>query len=94
LSRKFRGKSQNSFRIAYIPGDVALECATIDLQHNTASICVVSINVSTNGSALEIACPPPGIGAKLSRKLLETASELLTLLPQVLLSKVLSWMST
>jgi hypothetical protein len=54
-STKFQGKN----RFTYIASSVALECAAIDL-HNAANVTTVSIN----SSALGVACPPPGIGAK------------------------------
>jgi hypothetical protein len=48
---------------------------------------------SINSSALEVACPAPGIGEKKKfRKFLRGASELLTYWA-VLLWKVLSWIS-
>ena len=43
-----------------------------------------------NSSALEVACPPPGIGAEITRKFLGTDSELLTALDAVLFWNVVS----
>jgi hypothetical protein len=40
-----------------IKSAVALECAVVDLDIYTT--------ISTNSSALEVACSPPGIGAKI-----------------------------
>ena len=54
-SRKVREISLNSFGGTYFEGSVAFKRAVVDL--NSASI-------SINGSTLEVACPPPGIGAK------------------------------
>jgi hypothetical protein len=50
--RKFRKFSQNSFRITYICRRSSLESAVIDLH---------SALRNSNRSALEVACPPPGI---------------------------------
>jgi hypothetical protein len=46
------------------PGSVALEYAVVDLHNGTS--------LSMNSSALEVACGPPGIKAKISRKFLGT----------------------
>jgi hypothetical protein len=54
-SENFKEKSQNSFGITYIGSSVALEGALMDLHISIESI---------NGSALRVACPPPGSGAK------------------------------
>jgi hypothetical protein len=53
--RKFREISQNSFGITYRGCSVALEGAVVDLHIG---------NTGIDSSALEVACPPPGIGAK------------------------------
>jgi hypothetical protein len=54
---KFRKvlEPETNFGITYIAGGVALENAGVDLDIYTISI---------NSSSLEVACPPPGIGAK------------------------------
>jgi hypothetical protein len=57
MERKDKEISQNSFGTTYSVGSVALESAGVDLD-----ICTIGINSST----LEVACPPPGIGAKFS----------------------------
>jgi hypothetical protein len=57
------------FQHVALGGTVALEDAVMDLH-----IGIFSMNSST----LEVACGPPGIGAKTIRKVLERASELLT----------------
>jgi hypothetical protein len=54
ISRKFL---ETCFGITYNGGSVALEYGVVDLN----SACSISIN----GSTLEVACPPPGIGAKI-----------------------------
>ena len=57
LSEEISGKfSDNSFVSTYIGGGVALKCGAVD--HHSAAR-----NINT--SALEVACPPPGIGANL-----------------------------
>jgi hypothetical protein len=57
LVENARNFLENSFGTTYIgSGSVALECAGVDLD-----ICTKSIN----SSALEVACPPPGIRAKI-----------------------------
>ena len=56
LERNFKEVSENTIGITYSPGSsIALEGAVVDLDIGTAS---------TNSSALQVACPPPGIGAK------------------------------
>jgi hypothetical protein len=60
LERKIKENSQKSFGtgptyIAIYSIAILKECAGVDLD-----ICTISIN----SSALEVACPPPGIGAK------------------------------
>jgi hypothetical protein len=57
LQQKYKENSQNSFGTTYSVGSVALENAGIDLD-----ICTIS---GRNSSTLEVACPPPGIGAKI-----------------------------
>jgi hypothetical protein len=54
-SRKVREFSQNSFGGTYSVGSVAFKCAVVDLD---------SAVIRINGSTLEVACSPPGIGAK------------------------------
>jgi hypothetical protein len=63
LERNFKEASENSIGITYIGSgsSVALEGAIVDLDIGTASI---------NSSALQVACPPPGIRADVSRKCL------------------------
>jgi hypothetical protein len=56
-SEKCKEVSQNSFGITYTATSVALESAVMDLH--------IGITISINSSALEIACPTPGIGAKI-----------------------------
>jgi hypothetical protein len=94
LERKIKETDQNSFGTTYMPGliisAVALECAVVDLD-----ICT-TISAVANSSALEVACPPPGIGEK---KVQESSNHLgttrvLTVVAAVLLSNVLSWIST
>jgi hypothetical protein len=54
--RKFKEISQSSYGITYRSrGSVAMEDAVMDLHVGTI--------LSKNSSALEVACPPPGIGA-------------------------------
>jgi hypothetical protein len=55
-SGNFKKGSYNGLGTTYIEGSVALEHGVIDLHDGT----ILSINSST----LEVACPPPGIGAK------------------------------
>jgi hypothetical protein len=54
-AKKFHESSRDSFGITYVGGSVALESAVINLE--------VAI-LNKNSSALEVACGPPGIGAK------------------------------
>jgi hypothetical protein len=56
-SRKVRGFTQNSFGGTYSVGSVTFKRAVVNLD---------SALISINGSTLEVACPPPGIGAKIS----------------------------
>jgi hypothetical protein len=56
LQRKDKEISQNSFGTTYSGDSVALENAGVD-----RDICTVS---GINSSTLEVACAPPGIGAK------------------------------
>jgi hypothetical protein len=54
--RKVKENSQNSFGTTY-PGDtIALEYGVMDLHFGTG--------IHINCSALEVACPAPGIGVK------------------------------
>jgi hypothetical protein len=55
-SKKVREISQNSFGSTYFVGSVAFKRAVVDLN---------SAVIRKNGSTLEVACEPPGIGAKL-----------------------------
>jgi hypothetical protein len=55
-AKKVQEISETRFRTTYRASAVALENAGVDLD-----ICTISINCS----ALEVACPPPGIGAKI-----------------------------
>jgi hypothetical protein len=55
-SRKVREISRKSFGSTYIGGTVAFEGAVVDHQ---------SALININSSALEVACPPPGIGVKM-----------------------------
>jgi hypothetical protein len=55
--RKFREFSQSSFRITDIGRSVALKGAVVDLHDGTTA--------GINSSTLEVACPPPRIGAKI-----------------------------
>jgi hypothetical protein len=54
--RKFRNFLRPDFALLYIVSAVALERAGVDLD-----ICTIRMN----SSALEVACPPPGIRAKI-----------------------------
>jgi hypothetical protein len=65
LERKIKEISQSSFGTTYIASAVALECAGVDLD-----ICTIS----QNSSALEVSCPPPGIGAKIQGSFSENKS--------------------
>jgi hypothetical protein len=56
LERKCKEISQNNFRNTYMASDVALENTGVDLDFCARS---------KNSSALEVACGPPGIGAKI-----------------------------
>jgi hypothetical protein len=56
-AKKVQESSMTRFRPTYIYGGVTLESASIDLNIGTAR--------STNSSALQVACGPPGIGAKI-----------------------------
>jgi hypothetical protein len=53
--RKFRKVLAEHLVTTYYGGSVALKCAVMDLH--------IGI-IGLNSSALEVACPPPGIGAK------------------------------
>jgi hypothetical protein len=55
LERNFKEISRNSFGITYIAGTIALEGAVMDLHFGTT--------FGKNGTALEVACGPPGIAA-------------------------------
>ena len=81
LERKFREISQNRVGTTYEFSTIAVEYGVVDLHIGTT--------LGINSAALEVACPPPGIGAEKSGKFLRTASEVLTS-PAVLLSNVLS----
>jgi hypothetical protein len=54
FQESYAGHHSSTYIVA---GGVALESAGVDLD-----ICTIDIN----SSALEVACPPPGIGAKIS----------------------------
>ena len=57
-AKKFQESSRRKQPVTtYIAGSVALEGAVVDLQNCTT--------VGKNSSALEVACPPPGITAKI-----------------------------
>jgi hypothetical protein len=56
-AKKVQEISVTRFRTTYIVSDVPLERAGVDLHIGTT--------VSPNSSALEVACPPPEIGAKI-----------------------------
>jgi hypothetical protein len=63
-AKKVQGSSETKFGITYIiQRSVALESAAVDLHIGIAGI---------DSSALEVACPPPEIRAKISRKFLGT----------------------
>ena len=62
-AKKIQEISRNSFGSTYIGGSVALEDAVVDLHIGTTS--------GINSPALEVACSPPGIGAKIQRTFLE-----------------------
>jgi hypothetical protein len=83
-AKKVQESSADDHSPTYPASDVALESAGVDLD-----ICTCSIN----SSALEVACPPPEIGAT---KILRTTSEILTFSASELLLvwKVVSWIST
>jgi hypothetical protein len=87
-AKKIQEISQDGFEATeytYIAGGaVALEGAGVDLD-----ICIISIN----SSALQVACPPPGIGEVKSGTFRETTTPPLTY-KAVLASKVESWMAT
>jgi hypothetical protein len=83
-AKKVQESSQNSFGIIYIVCIVALEGAVMDVHIVPESI---------NSSALEVACPPPGIEAKKVQDISETDLELLTLFPELLWNMV-PWIST
>jgi hypothetical protein len=70
LEQKFQEISGNANYGTYPWRFIQGEIRGMDLHIGTAQ--------RKNSSALEVACPPPGIGAKKSRKVLRTASELLT----------------
>jgi hypothetical protein len=55
-AKKVQETSEPRFCTTYIGSTVALENAGVDLD-----ICILR----KNSSALEVACPPPGIGAKI-----------------------------
>jgi hypothetical protein len=55
LEQKLQENSQNTIGITYNGSGVAQEGAVVDLH-----ICT---NIDINSPALEVACPPPGIGA-------------------------------
>jgi hypothetical protein len=54
-AKKFQEVSETRFRTTYLFSAIALERAGVDLD-----ICTIG----KNSSALEVACPPPGIGTK------------------------------
>jgi hypothetical protein len=56
LERKFREFSQNRVGTTYV-STIAVEYGVVDLHIGTT--------IGINSSALEVACPPPGIGAKI-----------------------------
>jgi hypothetical protein len=58
-AKKVQEISETKFRTAYFVSAVALKSAVINLDFNSTGI-----SGSANSSALEVACPPPGIGAK------------------------------
>jgi hypothetical protein len=68
-SRIVREISRNSFGGTYFGGSVAFKRAVVDLN---------SANPSKNGSALEVACPPPGHGVEKSGEFSEQGLKLLT----------------
>ena len=55
-SENFTENPQNSFEITYVDGSIALEGTVVDLDIG---------NIGINSTALEVACPAPGIGAKI-----------------------------
>jgi hypothetical protein len=70
LERNFKEVSENSIGITYyVVNSVALEGAIVDLDIGTASI---------NSPALQVACPPPGIGAEKSGKVPSSQSSFRT----------------
>jgi hypothetical protein len=63
-SKSFKEKSQISFGTTYsAAGSITLEGAVMDLQ--------IGIMTSINSPALEVACGPPGIRAKIQIVLLQ-----------------------
>jgi hypothetical protein len=83
-AKKVQETSEARFGTTYIGnGSVALECAIVDLRG--------AVPPEENSTALEVACPPPGIGAK---KVQETSEarlgSLLTSSAAELLSNMLS----
>jgi hypothetical protein len=56
-AKKIQESSPNSLRTPYPEASVALEGAVVDLH--------ISIESMMNSSTLEVACGPPGIGAKI-----------------------------
>jgi hypothetical protein len=73
-SENLKENSRNSIGITYIVCGVGLECAVINLEIPV---------IDANGTALEVACGPPGHGRKL-RKILETGTLPLTKLAELL----------
>jgi hypothetical protein len=63
-AKKVQEGSRNSFVSTYIGGVVALEYGVVDLH--------IGITVNINSSALKVACPAPGIGAKKAQRISET----------------------
>jgi hypothetical protein len=55
-AKKIQERSRKSFVSTYRAGGVALKCGAVD--HRSALMKI-------NSSALGVACPPPGIGAKI-----------------------------
>jgi hypothetical protein len=79
-----------SFGITYEVGSVALKCGVVDLHISTQV--ELEPRAGINGPTLEVACGPPGIGAKTVQESSETKIELLTVAE--LRWNVLSWIST
>jgi hypothetical protein len=54
--------SSDNHSYSYPIGSVVLKCAVVNLHNGTSHVRTIP---SINSSALEVACPPPGIGVKI-----------------------------